>query len=123
MDMVKELGMAEGGEVPRADNPALAMAIVENPKRMDIFRFCGIRACCWDDGQPSRRARATGKEWIPWFAEANQERFPYLFPSDPEMAHCPELECAEGHCGGAEEKQKQENFALSLAMKILPLEL
>lgn len=115
LDMVKELGMAEGGEVPRADFPELALAIVEDPTQMEIFRACGIRACCWDDATDHRRFRASGEEWVPWFATANQERFPYLWPSEEEMSHCKEMQC-NGECTDAD-KQHQEGYALNLIVE------
>merc|ERR1712139_452654 len=98
LDMMKELGMAEGGEVPRAETPELALLIAEDPARMEIFRACGIRACCWDDATYERRTPATGSEWVPWFAQANKERFPYLWPDLNAMSHCQSLSCSPAVC-------------------------
>lgn len=118
--MMKDLGMAEGGEVPRAENASLARLIAENPSSADIFRVCGVRPCCWDDATSEVRTRAAdglrrgaSQAWIPWFAEANPARYPYLFPSPEAQLHCDELVCqGEGGACRPEDKVRQESFAL-----------
>merc|ERR1739848_198350 len=109
---------AEGGEVPRAYNPALGPRIAEDPDLIYLWSACGIRPCCWNDASAAERSPANKtkkgkkpnvKPWVPWFAEANPARFPYLFPSEEAMAHCEELECINGSGSIGGEAGKPDN--------------
>ncbi|KAF4722691.1 Beta-1,4-mannosyl-glycoprotein 4-beta-N-acetylglucosaminyltransferase [Perkinsus olseni] len=77
-DLLKQLSFSDG----------IAVALAKNPSMADAWRVCGIRVCCWDDASNARTEKISFNTWIPWFADANRQRYPYMFPSRERLAAC-----------------------------------
>ncbi|KAF4663717.1 hypothetical protein FOL47_005586 [Perkinsus chesapeaki] len=87
-DLLKQLSFSDGGIIERSEDDKrrsrIAIALAKNPSMADVWRACGIRVCCWDDAQSSRTARVEDA-WIPWYADLNRQRYPYMFPSEYQL--------------------------------------
>ncbi|KAF4756134.1 Beta-1,4-mannosyl-glycoprotein 4-beta-N-acetylglucosaminyltransferase [Perkinsus olseni] len=77
-DLLKQLSFSDD----------IAVALAKNPSMADAWRVCGIRVCCWDDASNARTEKINFNTWIPWFADANRQRYPYMFPSRERLAAC-----------------------------------
>lgn len=73
MLLYKHLALAEGGGPPRGSTE-----FMKDPNKLWPLIAQGQRECC--DEQPGV-VRPRQGEFIPWFADANWQRFPHLFPS------------------------------------------
>ncbi|EER19943.1 hypothetical protein Pmar_PMAR006838 [Perkinsus marinus ATCC 50983] len=86
-DLLKQLSFSDGGIIERSEDD-------QSTGRWGVagcVTYCladQIRVCCWDDASKSRTERIDLNTWIPWFADANRQRYPYMFPSRERLAAC-----------------------------------
>ncbi|KAF4652711.1 Beta-1,4-mannosyl-glycoprotein 4-beta-N-acetylglucosaminyltransferase [Perkinsus chesapeaki] len=86
-EVFKFLSYTDAGKLPRSDfDKHTAATLARHPEMGYVWKVCGVRTCTPEDPYLTRFINYD--TWIPWFADVNRERYPFLFPSSKVLQIC-----------------------------------